>query len=120
MGQIQVFIPKNGGATVALPDKKAVLVGETLTWHVHCENKDVEKVKIDFNECIGDDEESLTQDYSVRVLDETHGVHVDLDQDAMLAIPEPLLGDNDDPRNFVHPIFQLLLLMFFTLSKTQG
>ena len=67
-----------------------------------------EKVKIDFNECIEEDEESLTQDYFVRVLDETHRVHLDLDQHAILGILEPLLGDNDDPRNFVRPIFQLL------------
>ncbi len=48
MGQIQVFIPDKGGATVVLPDKKAVLVGETLSWHIHCDNPAVKKVKIEF------------------------------------------------------------------------
>jgi hypothetical protein len=58
MGQIQVFIQAEGKTkkgdvvppkAVAIPDKKAVLSGETLTWHIHCDNPAVEKVKIEFD-----------------------------------------------------------------------
>lgn len=47
MGQIQVFIPASG-KTVAVPERKAVLWGETLNWHIHCDNPDVHQVQIEF------------------------------------------------------------------------
>lgn len=47
MGQIQVFIPDRG-PTVAVPSQKAVIWGESLDWHVHCDNKSVKKIKIIF------------------------------------------------------------------------
>lgn len=51
MGQIRVFIPAKGGkrrGTVAIPDKKAALWGETVNWHIHCSEDAVEKVMIEF------------------------------------------------------------------------
>jgi hypothetical protein len=66
MGQIQVYIPASekpapapatgsdvpqrqmSSRTIAVPLKKAVIWGETLNWHVHCQHPDVKKIRLEF------------------------------------------------------------------------
>ncbi|HXI01979.1 MAG TPA: hypothetical protein VNI57_02275 [Candidatus Saccharimonadales bacterium] len=58
MGQIQIYIPAPAGrapagrklasGTVAVPEKKAVIWGETLNWHVHCQHPKVRQIRIEF------------------------------------------------------------------------